>query len=258
MKVAILCGGAGTRLREETEFRPKPMVAVGEKPILWHIMNHYSSAGHHEFVIALGYKGEVIKDYFLNYWRNQADVTVDLKTGQVTAHHGNVSEWTVHLVDTGLTTATGGRLKRLKHWLGDEPFMLTYGDGVSNVDIPRLIDFHGRHGRIATVTAVRPVARFGEISLDGDRVGEFKEKPQTGAGWINGGFLVCNPGVFDYLEGDQTVLEAEPLERLAREGELMAYRHPGFWQCMDTLRDKELLDKLWASGTAPWTSTATP
>jgi glucose-1-phosphate cytidylyltransferase len=252
MKVAVLCGGMGTRLREETEFKPKPMVEIGGRPILWHIMNIYGHFGYREFVLALGYKGEMIKEYFLNYHRYQSNLTIDLGTGDVTcASTNNRRDWNVHLVDTGLRPLTGGRLHRLEGML-DKTFMLTYGDGLGNVDVKRLAGFHRSHGKIATVTAVRPAARFGGMSFEGDRVVEFKEKPQTGEGWINGGFFVFEPEVFKYLHGDDTVLEGDPLENLARDGQLMAYRHEGFWQCMDTLRDREVLENFWADGDAPW------
>jgi glucose-1-phosphate cytidylyltransferase len=253
MKVVILCGGKGTRLREETEYRPKPMVEIGGRPILWHIMKIYETHGFEEFVLALGYKGEIIKDYFVHYYTHTSDLTVQLGNGRVT--HGNTTaeNWTVHLVNTGRDTMTGGRLHRLEKLLRPEgTFMLTYGDGVADVNISDLLEFHRRHGRLATVTAVRPTARFGNISIEQDRVVEFKEKPQTGEGWINGGFFVLEPGVFDYLHGDDTVLEETPLERLARDGELMAYGHPRFWHCMDTVRDRDVLEALWQSGRAPW------
>lgn len=252
MKVVILAGGLGTRLAEETTVRPKPMVEIGGKPILWHIMNIYGSHGYREFIIALGYKGEVIKEYFLNYYYHQSDLSINLSTGRVSATNGNIKDWNVRLVDTGLHSMTGGRVHRLREHLGGETFMLTYGDGVSNIDINALVDFHRSHGKIATVTAVRPAARFGGMRFNGHGVEEFKEKPQTGEGWINGGFFVFEPGLFDYLHGDDTVLEGDPLENLAKDGQLMAYKHEHFWQCMDTLRDKHLLDKFWESGNAPW------
>lgn len=252
MKVVILAGGFGTRLSEETIVKPKPMVETGGKPILWHIMNIYDAYGFNEFVVALGYKGESIKEYFLNYHNLQSDLTVSLKTGEVTASKNCCRDWTVHLIDTGLNTMTGGRLYRLKDKLKGESFMLTYGDGVSNIDINKLLEFHKSHGKKATITAVKPSARFGGMKFNGDRVIEFTEKPQAGEGWINGGFFVFEPEVFKYLSGDQTVLEKEPLENLAKDGQLMAYKHEGFWQCMDTLRDKQLLEKLWESGKAPW------
>ncbi len=251
MKVVILAGGLGTRLSEETVVKPKPMVEIGGRPILWHIMNLYGHYGYKEFIIALGYKGEVVKEYFIDYYNHQSDLTVDLKSGLVTTSNGDAKDWLIHLIDTGIKSMTGGRLNRLKYRLSNETFMLTYGDGVSDVDIEKLVAFHRSHGRIATVTAVRPTARFGGIIFDGDKVCDFKEKPQSGEGWINGGFFVFEPAIFDYLQNDDTVLETDPLERLAKDGQLMAYRHEGFWQCMDTLRDRNHLEELWAK-TAPW------
>lgn len=252
MKTVILCGGLGTRLSEETHLKPKPMVEIGGRPMLWHIMNIYSAHGFNEFILALGYKGETIKEYFLNYYNFQSDLTISLKTGEITASKNCYRDWTVHLVDTGLDSMTGGRLFRLTDRLKGETFMLTYGDGVCNVDIKKLIAFHKSHGKAATVTAVRPAARFGGMSFNGNTVTEFMEKPQTDEGWINGGYFVFEPEVLKYISGDQTVLEKEPLENLAKDGQLMAYKHEGFWQCMDTLRDKQLLEKLWESGKAPW------
>lgn len=252
MKVAILAGGVGSRLSEETESKPKPMVEIGGKPILWHIMKHYARYGHKDFVVALGYKGEFIKKYMVDYSSLSGDLTVDLGSSKVVRHNGGPDDWRVQLVDTGLDTATGGRIKRLSRAIGNETFMLTWGDGVSNVDLDDLLAFHRSHGRLATVTAVRPPARFGRLELEGDQVREFSEKPQLGEGWINGAFFVLEPQVFEYVEGDVTQWEREPLERLAREGQLMAYRHDSFWQCMDTLRDRKLLEHLWQSGAAPW------
>ena len=252
MKVVILCGGLGTRLREETEVRPKPLVAVGERPVLWHIMKSYASHGFNEFVLALGYKGDLIKDYFLNYRYRSSSLTVKLDSDDVVVRDGCCEDWTVHLVDTGLHTQTGGRVKRAAEFVGREPFLLTYGDGVSNVDIRRLVAYHRAHGRLATVTAVRPPARFGGLGFDGDFVAHFEEKPQIGEGWINGGFFVFEPEVLDYIEGDDTALERGPLERLAEDRQLVAYRHEEFWQCMDTLRDVQLLESLWHGGEAPW------
>lgn len=249
MKVAILAGGLGTRLSEETEVKPKPMVEIGGRPILWHIMMHYACYGFQNFLIALGYKGEVIKKYMADYCALNSDLVVNLRTGQVQMNGGSQPDWLVELVDTGMDTQIAGRIKRLAPHLRGEPFLLTFGDGVSNVDLRALVDFHRSHGRLATMTAVRPPARFGHIDLEGDRVAEFSEKPQTREGWINGGFFVMEPGVMDYIEGDQTNWM---LDELARDGQLMAYRHSGFWQCMDTLREKRLLDSLWASGVAPW------
>lgn len=252
MKVCILAGGLGTRLTEETVIKPKPMVDVGDNPILWHIMKIYSSFGFKEFVIALGYKGEIIKDYFVNYRLRNQNLTVSLETGNVTVHNGEQLDWTVHLLDTGLSTQTGGRIKRLAEFIGNEPFMVTYGDGVCNLNVESLLDFHRSHGKLATLTAVRPSARFGNVVFEGDRVRSFEEKPQTGEGWINGGFFVLEPGVKDYIQDDETIWEREPMESLANDHNLMAYRHTGFWQCMDTIRDKKLLTDLWFSGGAPW------
>lgn len=252
MKVGILAGGLGTRLSEETASRPKPMVEIGGRPMLWHIMDGFARHGHTEFVIALGYKGEVIKDYFTSYRTRQRSLTVRLGDGSVTCHDGETEDWTVHLLDTGAETQTGGRVKRLGQFIGREPFILTYGDGLADIDVGRLIDYHRAHGRLATVTAVRPPARFGGIQFSGDLVAEFTEKPQIGEGWINGGFFVFEPQVLDYIAGDETLLEHEPLERLAQDGQLVAYRHDSFWQCMDTLRDVRLLETLCASGSPPW------
>jgi glucose-1-phosphate cytidylyltransferase len=252
MKTVILAGGVGTRLSEETVVRPKPMVQIGEKPILWHIMNVYAAQGFQEFVIALGYKGEVIKEYFLNFYAHNSSLTIELNTGRTTLHQGQMPTWTVHLVDTGTHTETGGRLKRLQPWIGRESFLATYGDGLANVDLRKLVDFHRAHGRLATVTAVRPPSRFGGLHFNGDEVVAFLEKPQTGEGWINGGFFVLEPGVFDYIDGDETIWERGPLERLANEGQLQAFRHEGFFQPMDTLRERQLLETLWQSGRAPW------
>lgn len=252
MKTVILAGGLGTRLAEETVLRPKPMAEIGEKPILWHIMNLYAAHGFQEFVLALGYRGEMIKEYFLNFFALNNSITVDLRSGQTTVHEGSCPDWRVHLVDTGRDTQTGGRLKRLKGWVGGETFMATYGDGLSDVDLRRLVEFHRSHGKLATVTAVRPPARFGGLKFDGDRVTEFLEKPQTGEGWINGGFFVLEPEVLDYVAGDHTIWEREPLERLASDGQLVAFRHDGFFQPMDTLREKQQLEELWRSGQAPW------
>jgi len=252
MKVVILAGGLGTRLAEETEVRPKPMVEVGGRPILWHIMKHYAHHGFNEFYIALGYKGDVIKHYFLDYYSLSSNMTVSLKSGKVEVIDGDWEDWTVHMVDTGQDTNTGGRVKRLEPWLRDDTFMVTYGDGVCNVDLRDLLLFHRAQDRVATVTAVRPPARFGGLVFDGDLVANFTEKPQAGEGWINGGFLVCEPAIFDYLPGDAASLEAQALEQLARDRQLAAYRHGDFWQCMDTLRDKHRLEEWWQSGRAPW------
>lgn len=252
MKVVVLAGGLGTRLAEETEIKPKPMVEVGGRPILWHIMRHYSHFDFNEFFIALGYRGEVIKRFFMDYCSLSGNMTLDLGRGHVESQDSECEEWVVHLRNTGLETNTGGRVKRLEPWLRDGTFLFTYGDGVCDLDLRELLAFHRAQGRIATVTAVRPPARFGGLVFDGDLVAEFTEKPQVGEGWINGGFMAFEPAVFDYLEGDQTNLEADVLERLAADRQLAAYRHEGFWQCMDTLRDKRLLDSLWSAGRAPW------
>lgn len=257
MKVAILAGGMGTRLQEETSLKPKPMVEIGGRPILHHIMCHYADYGFNQFVIALGYKGEVIKSYFINYWQLSSSIRVELATGRVTMlATERPLDWVVELVDTGISTGTGGRIRRLAPYLGRETFLLTYGDGVSDVDLHQLLAFHRRHGKLATVTAVRPPARFGELTFFGDLVTRFQEKPQTGEGWINGGFFVLEPDVFEYIDGDDATFEKEPLERLSRDGQLVAYRHPGFWQCMDTLRDVKFLEKLWSEGRAPWRKAA--
>lgn len=252
MKVVILAGGLGTRLAEETEVRPKPMVEIGGRPILWHIMKHYTHHGFNEFFIALGYKGEAIKRYFLDYYSLNGSMTIDTSSGAVHMHERECEDWTIHLIETGDKTNTGGRIKRLQPFLNDDTFMVTYGDGVSDVNLHNLIDCHRTNGRIVTVTAVRPPARFGGLLFDGDVVASFTEKPQAEAGWINGGFLVCEPAIFKYLDGDLCSLEAHALEQLSSERQLAAYRHPGFWQCMDTLRDKRLLESLWQDGQAPW------
>jgi glucose-1-phosphate cytidylyltransferase len=252
MKVVILAGGFGTRLAEMTEAIPKPMVPVGGYPILWHIMNIYAAAGHSDFVIALGYKASLIKEYFLHYYSLNSDFTVDLASGDHVYHSAPKLDWRVTLVDTGLDTMTGGRVRRLREHIGNEPFFLTYGDGVSDINLNALIKFHRTHGKIATVTAVHPAARFGELALDGDAVLSFKEKPQIGQGWINGGFFVLQPEFLDLIDNDSSVLEREPLERVAESGQLVAYRHEGFWQCMDTVRDRSYLEELWSTGRAPW------
>jgi glucose-1-phosphate cytidylyltransferase len=253
MKTILLAGGLGTRLAEETANIPKPMIEIGGRPILWHIMNIYASQGFNEFVIALGYKGEVVKDYFLHFNTRNADLSIQLATGKRTIHEASHPDWTLHLVDTGLSTQTGGRIKRLASWLGtDDTFMLTYGDGVSDIDLKALLAFHRAHGRLATVTAVRPPARFGGLHLEGEQVTAFTEKPQAGEGWINGGFFVLEKPVLDYIQGDSTYWELDPMERIAQEGQLMAFRHEGFWQPMDTLREKRYLEDLWTSGKAPW------
>jgi glucose-1-phosphate cytidylyltransferase len=252
MRVVILAGGRGTRLAEQTGSRPKPMVEIGGRPILWHLMRFYAAHGYKEFIVACGYLGEQIKAYFNEYALHDSDFFVDLKSGAVDVVQGSRLDWKVGLVDTGLDTMTGGRVKRLQPFLTEGPFMLTYGDGLSDVDVDALVRFHRSHGKLATVTAVRPPARFGGLTLDGDRVAEFTEKPQAEAGWINGGFFVLEQGVFEYLGGDDSILEREPLERLAADGQLMAYRHAGFFQPMDTIRERDLLESLWAQGRAPW------
>jgi glucose-1-phosphate cytidylyltransferase len=252
LKVGILAGGLGTRLSEETEVKPKPMVEIGGQPILWHIMQIYRAHGFRDFVVALGYRGDAVKDYFVNYRYRSGDISVALATGVVSHHDGQRDDWNVHLLDTGEATQTGGRVRRIGKFVGRETLMLTYGDGVSNVDIGRLLAFHRAHGKLATMTAVRPPARFGGFTFDGDIVKEFTEKPQTGEGWINGGFFVLEPAVIDYIAGDETIFEHEPLERLALERQLMVYKHEQFWQCMDTLRDVRLLQNLWSAGRAPW------
>lgn len=252
MKVIILAGGFGTRLAEYTQTIPKPMVSIGGKPILWHIMQMYAYFGYADFYVALGYKAENIKEYFLNYRFLKSDFTIDLKNGHVTPHQNDDVEWRVTLVDTGLNSMTGGRVKRLQKFIGNEPFMLTYGDGLAELNIHELVKFHKSHGKMVTVTAVHPGARFGELQLHDNLVKNFKEKPQVGQAWINGGFFVMEPEFFNYIENDDTILEREPLEIVARKGELMAFRHEGFWHCMDTKRDRDVLENLWKSGEAPW------
>lgn len=252
MKVAILAGGKGTRLAEETHIRPKPMVEIGGKPMLWHIMKIYAHYRYMDFVIALGHKGEDIKRYFVDLCHMSRDLTVNCRSGEIEVHQGDAVDWMVQLIDTGMETMTGGRIKRLMPHIGHETFMLTWGDGVSDVNIDDLLAFHRSHGRLATVTAVRPVARYGHLKLSGNCVTEFSEKPQTGEGWINGGFFILEPGIFEYITDDSTQWEKEPLERLARDKQLMAYMHTGFWQCMDTLREKYILEEMWRSGNAPW------
>jgi glucose-1-phosphate cytidylyltransferase len=252
VKVVILAGGLGTRLAEETEIKPKPLIEVGGRSLLWHIMHHYAHYEFKEFFIALGYKGEMIKRYFLDYSGLSGNMTINLASGEVKTRNKECEDWIVHLIDTGLLTPTGGRVKRLQRWLSKETFMVTYGDGVSDINLTDLLRFHKAHGRVATVSAVRPPARFGGLVFDGDLVAEFTEKPQIGEGWINGGFLVFEPAVFDYLSADNSSLEANALESLATDKQLVAYRHDGFWQCMDTMRDKLLLEHLWKSGQVPW------
>jgi len=252
MKVIILAGGFGTRLSEYTDKIPKPMVTIGSRPIIWHIMRTYASFGYNDFYLALGYKAELIKDYFLHYRSLNTDFTVDLSNGTVESHQTDETDWRVTLIDTGLETMTGGRIKHLKKFIGNEPFMLTYGDGVANIDIDALLKFHKSHGKMVTLTAVRPSARFGDLDFDGNQVVSFEEKPQLHEGWINGGFFVCQPELLDYIDNDNQMLEREPLERVVNDGELMAYKHEGFWHCMDTRRDYDLLKSLWESGTPPW------
>ena len=252
MRTLILAGGLGSRLAEETETRPKPMVEIGGRPLLWHIMQHYAHYGVREFFLTLGYKSEIIKRFFLDYQLMSRSLTIDLANGSIDMHESGCEDWKVHLIDTGIETNTGGRVRRLEPWLKDETFMLTYGDGVSDVNIQDLLKFHHAHGRIATVTAVRPPARFGGLIFEDDLVTTFVEKPQIGEGWINGGFMVFEPAIFDYFKSDDDSLEADALERLASDRQLAAYRHDRFWQCMDTLRDKRLLESLWQQNRAPW------
>lgn len=252
MKVAILAGGMGSRLAEETESKPKPMVEIGGHPILWHIMKHYYGYGHNHFVIALGYKGAIIKKYMTDYCALNSNVTVNMKKGEIRYDESAIPNWIIDLIDTGISTNTGGRIKRLQPYIGNETFMLTWGDGVSDVDLDKLLEFHKSHGKLATLTAVRPPARYGYMNFDGDRITEFTDRPQLGEGWINGAFFVLEPEIFDYIAGDETQWEKEPLEQLAKDGQLMAYKHDSFWQCMDTLREKYLLEKIWQSDNIPW------
>lgn len=251
MKVILLAGGFGTRLAEYTDVIPKPMVPIGGKPILWHIMQTYSHFGHKDFYIALGYKAEVVKEYFLNYHAFNADFTVDLASGNISPHQTDPADWKVTLVNTGDESMTGGRVKRLQKFIGNETFMLTYGDGLADIDLDALLKFHRGHGKMITISAVRPAARFGELEIEAQKVKSFKEKPQMQQGWINGGFFIIEPEFFDLIEGDSTLLEREPLEHAAKLGELMAYCHDGFWHCMDTKRDHDLLESIWLKG-APW------
>ena len=253
MKAIILAGGFGTRISEETNARPKPMIEIGGKPILWHIMNIYAVHGVSEFIIAAGYKAEVIKEYFLNFYAINNDITIDLSTGNTIIHSGNQPDWRIHIVDTGLYTQTGGRLRRLRKWVEkEETFMFTYGDGVADININKLLAFHKSHGKLGTITTVRTPARFGRLGFDGDRIAEFYEKPEAAEGWINGGYFVLEPQVIDYIESDDSIWERVPIEKLASDGQLMGYRHYGFWSCMDTLKEKNFLEELWNSGKAPW------
>jgi len=252
VKAIILCGGLGTRLSEETVLKPKPMIEIGGMPVLWHIMKIYAAHGIHEFILALGYKSEVIKDFFVNYLQRSRSLTVDMRLGKVEVHPGDSEDWIVHLLETGTNTQTGGRIKQAMALCDREPVCLTYGDGVTDLNIGKVIAFHHQHGKLATVTAARPPARFGKMILEGDNVACFEEKPQAGEGWINGGFFVLEPKVADYIKDDTTLWEHDPMERLAADGQLAVFRHPGFWQCMDTLRDVRLLNDLWQAGSAPW------
>lgn len=253
MKVVLLAGGFGTRISEESQYKPKPMIEIGDMPILWHIMKTYSSFGFDEFIICAGYKQHVIKQWFADYFLHTSDITFDFTKGnQMIIHDAHAENWKVTVVDTGLHTMTGGRLKRIKKYLGDEPFFMTYGDGVADVNIPATLEFHKSHGKLATMTAIRPESRYGMIDMRDGQVQSFREKSQSDAGWINGGFMVLDPKVLDYIDGDTDMFERAPMERLAEDGELMCYCHEGFWQCMDTLRDKQKLESLWESGNAPW------
>ncbi len=255
MKAVILAGGYGTRISEESHLRPKPMIEIGGKPILWHIMKWYSRFGINEFIICAGYKQDVIKEWFANYFIHTSDITFDFTNGRdIIVHSKHAEPWKVTVVDTGLNTMTGGRIKRVKDYIGSEPFCMTYGDGVSDVDVTKLIEFHNVQRHIATLTGVQPEERFGILDIEDVSIRAFREKNKSDAGWINGGFMVLEPQIFDYLSGDECIFEREPLERLAQEGQLDCYKHEGFWQCMDTLRDKEKLEKLWASGNAPWSA----
>lgn len=253
MKVVLLAGGFGTRISEESHLRPKPMIEIGDMPILWHIMKQYSFYGYNEFVICAGYKQQIIKEWFANYFLHTSDITFDFsEENKMVVHNKHSENWKVTIVDTGLNTLTGGRLKRIKEYINNETFFMTYGDGVSNVDIPKTLQFHRNSGKLATITAIQPEGRFGYIDLEGENVRSFREKSEHDTGWINAGFMVLEPGVLDYIEGDNIMFEREPMERIAREGQMVCYKHTGFWQCMDTLRDKDKLEKLWACGNAPW------
>ena len=252
MKLVLLAGGLGTRISEESHLKPKPMIEIGEQPILWHIMKTYSTYGFNEFIVCLGYKSYVIKEYFSDYFLHSSNVSFDLTKNEMTVLDNYAEPWKVTLIDTGLHTMTGGRVKRIQKYIGDEPFMLTYGDGVADIDVPKLIEFHKSHNKIATITAVQPEGRFGVLDINDGMITSFHEKSKQDTGWINAGFMVLNPEVFNYIEGDSTILERYPFETLAAEGQLMAYKHKGFWQCMDTQRDKQLLEGLWTENQAPW------
>ena len=253
MKVVLLAGGFGTRISEESYLKPKPMIEIGEKPILWHIMKVYSHYGFNEFIVCAGYKQNVIKEWFANYYLHTSDITFDFSRDNHMTVHNNISEpWKVTIVDTGLNTMTGGRVKRIQNYIGNDTFMLTYGDGVSDVDVKKILDFHRKKGQIGTLTAVQPEGRFGVLDIENDNVQSFREKSKADSGWINAGFMVLEPEIFKYIEGDNTVFEKTPLETLAKEGELNVYKHKGFWQCMDTMKDKEKLETLWAENRAPW------
>jgi glucose-1-phosphate cytidylyltransferase len=255
MKVVILAGGFGTRIGEETQLKPKPMIEIGEMPILWHIMKSYSFYGYNDFIICAGYKQHVIKEYFANYYLRNSDYTFDFTSENKMTFHNNTSEpWKVTIVDTGLNTMTGGRIKRIENYIGNETFMLTYGDGVCDVQIDKLVDFHRENGKIGTITAVQPEGRFGILDLQGNQISSFREKSKTDVGYINGGFMVLQPEIFKFIDGDNSTFEKEPLENIANNGNLVAYKHDGFWQCMDTMRDKERLEKLWETNQAPWKS----
>lgn len=253
MKVVILAGGFGTRISEESHLKPKPMIEIGDRPILWHIMKEYSHYGFNDFVICLGYKQHTIKEFFANYYLHTSDITFDMESNQMTVHNHNADPWKVTLVDTGLNTMTGGRVKRIRDYIGNETFMLTYGDGVSDIDIKKLVSFHKKHKKIATITAIQPGGKFGALDIDNNNIiREFIEKRKEDGGWINGGYMVLSPKIFDYIDDDNTVFEKGPLETIAKKSELVAYKYDGFWQCMDTLRDKIYLEELWEGGKAPW------
>ncbi len=253
MKVVLLAGGFGTRISEESYLKPKPMIEIGDMPILWHIMKIYSYYGYNDFIICCGYKGYLIKEYFANYYLRRCDITFDFCNENQMITHDNFSEpWKITLVDTGLNTMTGGRIKRIQPYIGNEPFLLTYGDGVSDVNVSNLVEYHKNHGKIGTLTAVQPEGRFGVLQIENDNIESFREKSKSDTGWINGGFMVLEPKIFDYIAGDATVFEKDSLETLANQGELMAYKHGGFWQCMDTMRDKEKLESMWANNEAKW------